>query len=110
MITVPFRWIIVALFSIGVFASASASSSLAAQTRQPFITPDVSPSIVRSTAVDEPICYLQTANRQTIDLSKLCDHSTGVTSTLQSTYPQPPKVYDQDAVRAFDDSLYGPTN
>ena len=97
------------LFSVVAFAT-TALSKPAAQTNQPLIVPDVSPSAVRSTAVDEPVCYFQTTNRRTIDLSRLCDSSTGSTPSLQVTYPQPPKVYDQKAVQAFDESLYGPNN
>ena len=109
MITRLFQWIGVAILSCALFATVALSKP-ATQTTQPSATPDVSPSAVRSAAVDEPVCYFQTTDRRTIDLSRLCDSSTGSTPSLQVTYPQPPKVYDQKAVQAFDESLYGPNN
>ena len=99
----------VALFSVIAFAT-TVLSRPAIQTKPPLIAPDVPPSAVRSTAVDEPVCYFQTANGRSIDLSKLCDSFTESTYSPQVTYPQPPKVYDQKAVQAFDESLYGPNN
>ncbi len=108
MITRLFQWVGVATLSCALFATVALSKP-ATQTTQSSATPDVLPSVVRSAAVDEPVCYFQTTNRQTIDLSVLCGDSTRVTP-LQATYPQPPRVYDQDAVKAFDDSVYGSDN
>lgn len=103
------QWIGVAIFSIVAFAT-TALSKPPTQTNQPLTPPDASPSVMRSTVVDEPVCYFRTTNRGTIDLSKLCDSSVGSAPSLQVTYPQAPRVYDQNAVRAFDDALYGPNN
>ena len=103
------QWVGMTIFGIVAFAT-TALSKPPTQTNQPLTSPAVLPSVMMSTASDEPFCYFQTTNRRTIDLSKLCGISTGSAPSLQVTYPQPPRVYDQKVVQAFDESLYGPNN
>lgn len=56
---------------------------------------------------DLPVCYLQTEDGRTLDLSSLCQ-TTPVISASRSTYAEPPKVYNDAAMKAFDEQLYGP--
>jgi len=56
---------------------------------------------------DLPVCYLQTEDGRTLNLSRLCQ-TTPVISASRSTYPEPPKVYNYVAMKAFDEQLYGP--
>lgn len=60
-----------------------------------------------NTYFDEPLCYIQTSDSRVIDLTHLC----GRPPTLPPfSYPRPPQVYDNRAIRTFDDSVYGEGN
>jgi hypothetical protein len=75
---------------------------------------------VQQLSEDSP-CYFQTQDGSTVDLARLCGATSNPSqsraiapsqspATVHQSYPHPPKVYDYDKMKAFDDSLYGSRN
>lgn len=105
-----FRLITIACAVSVVLISTAAFGLPSPQNNQPKRVAPTNPApVVESQAdqADNPACYLRLASGKTLNLTQLCgDQAEG--SRLQSSYPQPPTVYDTPAIKAFDDSIYGP--
>ncbi|MEQ9551829.1 MAG: hypothetical protein RIM23_19740 [Coleofasciculus sp. G3-WIS-01] len=73
--------------------------------------PDNQPQGSINMNVDDPVCYMQTADGTVLDLSNLCgkDQPSPPTATAL-TYPQQPQVYNVKNLKNFDDSWYGVDN
>lgn len=61
--------------------------------------------------IDDPVCYIETADGTVLDLSNLCGkEQPSPPTTTARTYPQPPQVYNIKNLKNFDDSWYGVDN
>jgi hypothetical protein len=63
-----------------------------------------SPEVAKS-EIDIPICYMQTADGRSLDLSSLCEEQPG-NSSIRSARSSP-SPYNATAIKKFDDELYG---
>jgi hypothetical protein len=77
------------------------------QVNQPTSATGKTAPINNSSQTDNSLCYIQLTNGKTINLSQLCG-PTSDSSRLTQTYSQPPTVYNDSAIKAFDESVYGP--
>lgn len=72
--------------------------------------PVVQPSQGKEVAseVNVPVCYMQTADGNILDLSSLCDKQK--IATIRLRRPAAPRVYNPALIKKFDDELYGEGN
>lgn len=62
---------------------------------------------VKQSGTDVPLCFMQTADGNVLDLTSLCKEQPG--SNLSASRPTP-RLYNTSAIKKFDDDLYGEGN
>lgn len=61
----------------------------------------------KQSGTDVPLCFMQTADGNVLDLTNLCKEQPG--SNLSASRPNP-RPYNTSAIKKFDDDLYGEGN
>lgn len=103
-----FRLFIISCAVSVLLISTAAFGQSSPQVSQPATVTREAASTNTQAQADTPLCYAQLPNGRTVNLSEICGDQTNGARLAQSTYSQPPVVYDDAAIKAFDDSVYGP--